>query len=74
MQVMRNGQLNSGRFGDRMRGQGELADQIKRTFEVFARRYGLDQTHAKLDTTQFRRPQNQSGSDGQSGQQLLFPL
>jgi DNA repair photolyase len=50
------GQLNEPAFGRRMRGAGPLADQIRQAFQVFARRSGLDQRPAPLDTTQFRPP------------------
>jgi DNA repair photolyase len=38
----RDGKLNSSTFGDRQRGHGEIADNIARTFKVFAKRHGLD--------------------------------
>jgi DNA repair photolyase len=62
----RGGDLYDTRWGKRMRGTGELAEQIRRTFEVFSRRYGLDRKSEPLDTTQFRRPLPASG------QQRLF--
>jgi DNA repair photolyase len=53
---MRGGQLNSSQFGQRMRGEGNVAEQIKQMFKVFAARHGLDQPLPVLDSSQFRRP------------------
>jgi DNA repair photolyase len=52
----REGRMNDARFGSRMRGTGEIADQIARTFKVFRRKYGLDRKPEPLDATQFRAP------------------
>lgn len=52
----RGGKLYESSFATRMTGRGELADQIQRTFEVFAKKYGLTGKRKPLDTTQFRRP------------------
>ncbi len=38
IRATRGGKLNDAKFGSRMRGQGLIADQIKQTFQVFARR------------------------------------
>lgn len=58
----RQGQLNDSRFGWRMKGHGELAEQIGRTFRVFSRRWGLDRSpDLPFDTTQFRRPVSSTG-------------
>jgi len=57
----RDGRLNETGFGRRMRGSGPIADQIKKTFEVFSRRYGLDEKPKPLDTSQFRPPRDSSG-------------
>jgi DNA repair photolyase len=53
---LRGGQLYDPRFGNRMRGEGLFADQIRATFQTFKRRYGLDQPHAELSTAAFRVP------------------
>ena len=53
----RGGDLNSARFGERMRGSGELAEQIRSMFRVFAARHGLARRPPALDTTKFRRPE-----------------
>jgi DNA repair photolyase len=53
---LRGGQLYDPRFGNRMRGEGLFADQIRATFQTFKRRYGLDQPFPELSTASFRRP------------------
>jgi DNA repair photolyase len=57
----RQGKMNDPRFGNRMRGTGAFAQQIKRTFEVFKRKYGLDERRKELDATLFRRPRSSAG-------------
>jgi len=57
----REGALNQSRFGARFRGTGPMAEQIRQTFTVFARRYGLDKPVQRLDTSQFQRPLPKSG-------------
>jgi hypothetical protein len=57
----RDGQLNNTEWGKRFRGTGQIAEQIQRTFEVFQHKYGLDQPHPALDTSQFRPPVPASG-------------
>ncbi len=54
---MRDGQLNDSRFGSRMKGQGLLAEQMQRIFEVGCRRAGLPERHLELSTAAFRRVQ-----------------
>jgi DNA repair photolyase len=53
---LRGGQLYDSRFGNRMRGEGLFADQIRATFQTFKRRYGLDQPFPELSTAAFRVP------------------
>jgi DNA repair photolyase len=53
---LRGGQLYDPRFGNRMRGEGLFADQIRVTFQTFKRRYGLDQPLPELSTAAFRVP------------------
>lgn len=62
----RDGKLNSAAFGTRIRGTGEIAEQIGSLFQVFARKHGLDQRLPALDFTQFRPPTTGKG------QQWLF--
>jgi hypothetical protein len=44
-----------------MKGTGEIADQIKQTFQLFARRYGLDKKPPALDCSKFLRPRPTTG-------------
>jgi DNA repair photolyase len=61
LRAMRGGRLNSRAFGDRMRGSGEAADQIKRMFRLFAARLGLDGGLPPYDTSRFRPPPARDG-------------
>jgi DNA repair photolyase len=61
---LRGGRLNESRFGRRMRGEGELAQQIKALFALGCRQAGITGRGPELSTTAFRRP---GGT-----QQLLF--
>jgi DNA repair photolyase len=58
---VRGGKLNQSQFGRRMRGEGEIAEQIRRTFEVFAKRYRLDGKLPPLETSLFKPPRASSG-------------
>jgi len=53
---MRGGKLNVSEWGQRLKGQGIHADQIRDLFQVAARRAGLNQGHVPLATAHFRRP------------------
>lgn len=58
----RGGALYQSKFGERMRGTGEIAEQIRRTYHVFARKFGLDQSRGvELDVSQFHPPTPSSG-------------
>jgi DNA repair photolyase len=54
----RGGRLNSARWGERMSGAGELAEQINRVFEVFAKKLGLDGKLTPLDFSNFQAPRD----------------
>ena len=62
----RDGKLNSAQFGTRIRGTGEIAEQIGNLFQVFARKHGLDKRLPAFDFTRFRPPTTGTG------QQWLF--
>ncbi|TVQ30791.1 MAG: PA0069 family radical SAM protein [Phycisphaeraceae bacterium] len=64
----RDGKLYDATFGTRQRGVGARAEQIGRTFDVFSRRYGLNDARRSLNSDAFRKP---VGADG-SGQMGLF--
>ena len=57
----RAGKLNSSDFGERMRGTGQIAEQISKSFRLFVRKYKLDRKMPELDFTQFRPPKVKSG-------------
>jgi len=52
----RAGRLSDAKFGRRMRGQGEYAEQIAALFAVAARKQGLDAPLPALSAAAFRRP------------------
>jgi DNA repair photolyase len=58
---IRNGKLNDPNFGSRMRGTGELADQIRKLFRLFAKRHGLDRDLPAYNCSRFRPPRPSSG-------------
>ncbi len=62
----RNGHTNVSEWGERMRGTGEIANQIRQTFHVFAKKYDLDGSQHELDYSLFQSPTTSSG------QQFLF--
>lgn len=53
---IRDGKLNDPRFGERMRGNGIFADQIRQIFEVARKKAGLADDGPTLSTAAFRRP------------------
>lgn len=53
---LRGGRLNDPRFGNRMRGEGPFAQQVKALFETARRRHGLEPRGVQLSTAAFRRP------------------
>ncbi len=59
LRSMRGGRLNDSRFGNRMRGEGVFADQVKSMFELARRKYGLENRRLSLSTAAFRRPKEQ---------------
>lgn len=56
LRELHGGKLYNATFGDRMRGQGIFADQIRQMFDVASRRAGLQREHPELATKHFRRP------------------
>jgi DNA repair photolyase len=55
------GKLNNSQFGSRMRGTGEIAEQIRRVFQVFAARYHLDGALPEYNRADFRPPKAGNG-------------
>jgi DNA repair photolyase len=60
LRQMSGGRLYDQRFGIRQRGRGPLAAQVRRTFEVFSRRYGLSRPLPAPSAAAFRRPASAS--------------
>jgi DNA repair photolyase len=52
---IRGGGLNDPRFVSRMRGEGLLADAVRRLFRLACQRFGLNHQHYELSTAHFRR-------------------
>jgi DNA repair photolyase len=53
---MRGGLDYDPRWGQRMKGDGPLAEMLGRRFAIARRRFGLDRPSAPLDLSQFRPP------------------
>jgi DNA repair photolyase len=58
---MRGGALNESRFGERMRGKGEMAGQIEALFAAGCRRVGLSRGSPGLSADSFRPPGGKQG-------------
>ncbi len=54
IQSLRDGRLNSSQFGERMRGSGIWAEQIRQVFQMFTKQYGLDGKPDALRNDLFR--------------------
>ncbi len=54
---VRGGELYDSRPGIRMKGEGARAEQIKATFKLFKRRYGLEGNRYEVSGASFRRPE-----------------
>jgi DNA repair photolyase len=61
LRSVRDGELTTSKWGERMRGSGPRAEQIQQTFKVFARKLGLDGPWPPLRTDLFIRPQPTHG-------------
>lgn len=61
IRATRDGRLNDPRFGERMRGRGEIAEQIRALFKLFAGKYGLDGELPAHNRTAFRPPRSRGG-------------
>ncbi|MCA8911728.1 MAG: PA0069 family radical SAM protein [Planctomycetes bacterium] len=53
---MRGGELNDGRFGKRMQGEGKQAEHLHAMFKLAVRRHGLNTERLKVSAEAFRRP------------------
>ncbi|MEM9346526.1 MAG: PA0069 family radical SAM protein [Planctomycetota bacterium] len=56
MRQLHGGKLYSAKQGQRGRGNGAIAAQIKQVFDVYCRRYGVNRDIRPLRTDRFRRP------------------
>ncbi|MBC7784292.1 MAG: PA0069 family radical SAM protein [Burkholderiales bacterium] len=61
----RGGKLYDASHAAKRRGKGQLVDQVRQTFDIFTRRYGLNRDIRPLSTAHFKRPDA-------SGQMGLF--
>jgi DNA repair photolyase len=52
---LRRGKLNHSEFGERMKGNGPLADQIQQLLQISKQRLGLNSHRPALSTNSFRR-------------------
>lgn len=58
---VRGGELNSGQFGERMRGTGAMADQWSSLFKMLKKKHKLDAPMPMLDRDQFSPPADEHG-------------
>jgi len=58
---VRGGKLYVSNWGERMRGGGPYADGIKASFDLFAKKFGLDKPWTPLDCSQFKPPRLPGG-------------
>ncbi|WP_182870928.1 PA0069 family radical SAM protein [Stieleria mannarensis] len=61
LQQVRGGKLNSSAWGERMVGQGMVAEQIRNLFRVFRHKHGLDRQMPPYNGELFRPPAAKSG-------------
>lgn len=54
---LRDGNLNRSEFGERFRGVGPYADNIRQLVQIHSKRLGLDQSRTPLNCKSFRRPE-----------------
>ncbi|MBX3016366.1 MAG: PA0069 family radical SAM protein [Bdellovibrionaceae bacterium] len=69
---IREGKLNDSTFGSRMRGEGARADAMADIFNLFAKKYGLQEKRVTLSSASFRKPAADEIRDLKSGQLRLF--
>ncbi len=56
------GQVNDSRFGNRMVGDGKFAEVIRTQFQIYCRKFHLNETRTELNTMDFRRVVNGQGT------------
>ncbi|MEM1069710.1 MAG: PA0069 family radical SAM protein [Planctomycetota bacterium] len=57
----RGGKRNQSEWGERMTGQGPIADQIRNLFKLFQKKFGLDKDLPPYNFNRFRPPISKSG-------------
>ncbi len=62
IQDIRGGKLNDARFGSRMKGEGQYAEQIKQLFKMSVEKFGLNKTPFHLSSAHFKKPGDQQMS------------
>lgn len=55
IEEMRGGKLNDPRFGSRMRGAGPMAENLRQMFEIYTKKYGLNQKRSGITAENFIR-------------------
>ena len=63
MRQAHGGKLYNSNQGQRGRGNGAIAAQIKQVFDVYCRRYGLNRDIRPLRMDRFRRPGDRTQLD-----------
>ncbi|MCE9526154.1 MAG: PA0069 family radical SAM protein [Planctomycetales bacterium] len=58
---VRGGKLYNSAWGERMRGTGPYAEGIDASFDLFAKKFGLDSPWTPLDCSQFKPPKLPGG-------------
>lgn len=56
--ALHGGKVNDSRFGNRMVGDGKLGELIKAQFDLYCRKFGLNQSEMQWNTKDFRRIRN----------------
>jgi DNA repair photolyase len=59
IQDIRGGKLNDPRFGTRMKGEGQYANQIQQLFKISVEKWGLNKTRFHLSSEHFQKPGDQ---------------
>jgi DNA repair photolyase len=56
---IRGGELNNARFGERMAGEGPIAQNMAEMFKVFSAKFGFNKSRMEFNTSAFCRPTDQ---------------
>jgi DNA repair photolyase len=60
IEEMRDGKLYRADFGSRMKGEGVFAEQMQNIFNVYTKKYGLNEKRVNLSAAHFRRVENKA--------------